>query len=77
MIDQALIAVTGVTAIWLSQQSNDNWKRYACLFGMAGQPFWIYFAYSAEAWGILFNSVLYTYGWWVGIKNNWLTALHH
>jgi len=45
MIDQILIALTGATAIWLSQQKRANLKKYACLFGMAGQPFWFYSSY--------------------------------
>jgi len=72
-MDQFFILITGVAAVFLTQQSEEEWKRYACLFGMAGQPFWFYFAYEAEAWGIFGNSILYTYCWGLGIKNNWLT----
>jgi len=72
-MDQIAIALTGVVAIWLTQQSNDGWKGYACLFGMAGQPFWFYAAYSAEQWGILILTLFYTYSWILGIKNNWLS----
>jgi len=75
MIDQFFIAITGVTAIWLTQQGNEAWKKYACLFGMAGQPFWYYSAYTAEQWGILVLCVFYTYAWWLGIKNNWINNL--
>lgn len=71
-MDQIAIALTGVVAIWLTQQSNEGWKRYACLFGLAGQPFWFYAAYSAEQWGILILTLFYTYSWILGIKNNWL-----
>ena len=34
MINQIMLALTGVVAIYLTQQSNDNLKRYACLFGI-------------------------------------------
>lgn len=34
MIDQMAIAVTGPVAIWLSQDRRENWRRYACVFGM-------------------------------------------
>ena len=72
MIDQIGIAVTGVVAIWLTQQSNEEWKRYACLFGLAGQPFWFYTAYQAEQWGIFVMSFFYAYSWIIGFKNNWI-----
>lgn len=73
-MEQILIAFTGVTAIWLTQQSKESWKRYACLFGLAGQPFWFYSAWEAQQWGIFFLCCFYTYSWGLGVKNNWLTS---
>lgn len=72
MISQLAIAVTGVVAIWLTQQGNNNLKKYACLFGLAGQPFWFYSAYQTEQWGIFLLCLFYTYSWSLGVKNNWL-----
>ncbi|MBL4940943.1 MAG: hypothetical protein JKY81_04695 [Colwellia sp.] len=72
MIEQIAIAITGVIAIWLTQQDNNEWKRYACLFGMAGQPFWFYSSYQSEQWGIFVLCFFYAYAWYVGIKNNWM-----
>ena len=71
-MDQIAIALTGVIAIWLSQQSREEWKKYACLFGCAGQPFWFYSAYQAEQWGIFVLCIFYTYSWLLGLYNNWL-----
>ena len=71
MIDQIGIAFTGVTAIWLTQQHREEWKKYACLLGMAGQPFWFYSSYVAEQWGIFVLCFFYAYSWGIGIKNNW------
>jgi hypothetical protein len=72
MIDQVGIALTGVTAIFLSQSKQEWLRRYACLFGMAGQPFWIYAAVKAEQWGILALTVLYTLAWAKGVWTHWL-----
>lgn len=72
MIEQIVIACTGVPAVWLSQQPNTNWKRYACLFGLAGQPFWFWSCIKAGQWGIFLLCILYTYSWYIGFKNNWL-----
>jgi hypothetical protein len=71
MIDQIGIALTGVTAIGLSQ-SGPKLQRYACLFGLAGQPFWIYAAWSAGQWGILSLTALYTAAWVKGLYSHWI-----
>lgn len=72
MFNQLMLAMTGVVAIWLTQQGNEEWKKYACLFGMAGQPFWFYAAYTAEQWGIFGLCLFYTYSWFLGIRTHWL-----
>ncbi len=72
-MEQIAIALTGVIAIWITQQGNERIKKYACLFGLAGQPFWFYSAYTAEQWGIFILCFFYTYSWLVGFKNNWVT----
>ena len=43
MIEQLAIALTGVTAIVLIQSGSERLRRFACLFGLAGQPAWFYF----------------------------------
>ncbi|CAB4121247.1 hypothetical protein UFOVP154_58 [uncultured Caudovirales phage] len=72
MIDQIGIALTGVTAIFLTQSKHDWLRRYACLFGMAGQPFWIYSALHAQQWGVLTLTALYTAAWAKGIYAHWI-----
>lgn len=72
-MDQILFAFTGIVSIWLTQQDNENWKKYACLFGLTGQPFWAYSAYVTEQWGIFVLCFFYTYVWGIGIKNHWLS----
>lgn len=72
MIEQVFIACSSVTAMWLTQQHREDWKKYACLFGICGQPFWFYSSYTHEQWGIFVLSFFYTYGWMIGIQNNWI-----
>lgn len=71
-MEQIAIALTGAVAIWLSQDCRDGCRKYACLFGMAGQPFWFYSAYSAEQWGIFALCILYTWAWFKGVRLHWL-----
>ena len=51
-MEQIAIALTGVVAIWLSQDHRIQFRKWASIFGLIGQPFWFYSAYSAEQWGI-------------------------
>lgn len=71
-IAQLGIALTGVTAIFLTQSKSTRVQRYACLFGIAGQPFWIWSAIAAEQWGILAMCALYTFAWGKGVWLHWL-----
>lgn len=72
-MEQIAIALTGVIGIWLSQDKRDSFRKYACIFGLAGQPFWFYSSYHAEQWGIFILCGFYTWAWLKGFKNNWLT----
>jgi len=72
VIDQIGIAATGVTAIFLSQCKSATLRRYACLFGLAGQPFWFYAAITAEQWGIVVLNCLYTAAWAKGAWTHWI-----
>ena len=71
-IDQVGIVLTGVTAVFLSQSRHEVLRRYACLFGLAGQPFWFAAAITARQWGVMLVCVLYTIAWAKGVWTNWL-----
>lgn len=73
MIAQIFIALFGVTAIFLSQSPNEWAKKHACLFGLAGQPFWFWSAISAEQWGVFVLCLFYSVAWARGFKTHWLT----
>ncbi len=72
MLDQIGIALTGCIAIWLSQDARASHRRWACIFGLIGQPFWFYAAWQAGQWGIFALSFIYTASWLKGLWNNWL-----
>src|SRR5262245_27672368 len=71
-VDQIGIALSGVIAVWLTQDERESWRRWACIFGMLGQPFWFYAAWSAEQWGIFALCALYTYAWARGVWTHWV-----
>lgn len=72
MNEQWGIALFGVVAIALTQDPNRGRQRYACLFGLAGQPFWLYAAWHSQQWGIGIVTVLYTLAWSRGVWTQWL-----
>lgn len=72
MIAQIGIALFGVIAVWLSQSPDEGKRRYACIFGLAGQPFWFWAAFSTKQWGILALCFLYTVSWARGFKLSWI-----
>ena len=71
-VDQIGIMLTGVIAVWLTQSTNESRRRYACLFGLVGQPFWFYAAFSAAQWGVFVVCVLYSLAWLCGLWTHWL-----
>jgi len=68
------IACTGVVAIALTQSKDAGVRRFACLFGLAGQPFWFASTYLAEQWGTMALTVLYTLAWGKGFWQHWVPA---
>ena len=71
-IDQIAIALLGAIAAGLSQAQSEALRRWACLFGMASQPFWFYASWQAEQWGIFAVSIIYMLAWMRGFWNHWL-----
>lgn len=71
-IDQVLLGICGVTAIWLSQDHRERVRRWACIFGLAGQPFWLYATFTKELWVMFIICIFYTFSWWKGFNQWWL-----
>lgn len=71
-VDQIGIALTGTVAVFLTQSVHEHRRRYACLFGMLGQPFWFWSAIEAAQWGVTFVTFLYTAAWMKGVWVHWI-----
>lgn len=72
MMEQIGIALFGVTAIFLSQHRSGIARKWASVFGLAGQPFWFYSSITAEQWGIVALCFLYSFSWGRGFYNQWI-----
>ncbi|CAD6562890.1 hypothetical protein ACFQ3P_39890 [Paraburkholderia sabiae] len=72
VIEQALIGLCGALAVFLSQDSRLGWRRWACIFGLVAQPFWLDMAWRAHQYGVLALSLVYTASWARGLAAHWL-----
>jgi len=68
---QILIVLTGVPAIWLVNRK-EKWSKWGCVFGLTGQPIWLYLTYKNGQWGMFGLSMIYTYSWMQGIYFNFI-----
>lgn len=71
-MEQIGIALTGAIAIFLSQDRRESVRKWACIFGIAGQPFWFLATYRAGQWGMFALCFVYLASWMRGFKNNWM-----
>ena len=69
---QLALVIFGVTAVFLSQSKNPQARKWACIVGICGQPFW-YIAAQGQP-GMLVVVTLYTLVWAQGVWNNWLSS---
>lgn len=60
MLIQFALAFFGLTALWMATGHNTRSRRWAPVVGLCGQPFWLWFAISAQAWGLLVLSLAYS-----------------
>jgi len=72
MIAQAFIGIFGMASIWLANDPRTNVRRWACIAGLAAQPFWIYATWQAGQWGIFALTFVYAAGWARGLKHQWI-----
>jgi len=70
-IIQVGVLVFGLLAIWLVYSQNTLIARWAPVFGLLSQPFFVFAAWQAEQYGMLVLSVFYTVSWCRGIYRCW------
>lgn len=67
---QLAIAVFGLTSICFAMGNRPLLRKWAPVIGLAGQPFWAYFAWSTSAWGLGLLVAAYTaaYAWGIWVQ---------
>lgn len=74
ILTQFGIALFGVAAVYLSQDPRPERAKWACVFGLAGQPFWIAETVESGQWGMVALCVVYAFSWARGFHTHWLKA---
>jgi ribosomal protein L37AE/L43A len=69
---QFFLALFGLSAIFCTQHPNTKLRRYAPLFGLAGQPFWLWTTWHSQQWGIFVLCITYTVLWGMGLYTHWI-----
>jgi hypothetical protein len=69
---QIFLAFFGLSAILCTQHPNTKLRRYAPLFGLAGQPFWLWTTWHSQQWGIFLLCIAYTILWGMGVHTQWI-----
>jgi len=71
LILQIGIAVTGLIAITLALDRREERQRFACWFGLLGQPLWLYTTATEAQWGMFALSCAYTFVWAFNAWTHW------
>lgn len=73
------VAITALSllAVWLSQDPNEARRRYACLAGLAAQPFWFAIQWSHGLYLLSALSLIYAALWMRGVRTHWITRNAH
>lgn len=70
---QALLMIFSAAAIGLVTSDDPKRRRWGPVFGILGQPFWIYSAFHSGQWGICVLSIWYTVQWVKAIHTMWVS----
>jgi len=64
-IAQIALVIFGILCAWYAARGNALW---ACVFGLAGEPFWLITSVINRQAGIVLLSILYGGIWAVGLR---------
>ncbi len=72
MLDQAVIGATGALAAWINHDPREAVRRWGCIVGLVGSPFWLYTTCKAGQWGMFACTVGYTFAFLRGVRVYWI-----
>ena len=72
-MSQIVLAALGLAALWMATGRSERARRWSPIVGLLGQPAWLWFAYSVQAWGLFVLSLAYTAVYLRGAWVQWRT----
>lgn len=75
MIAQLCIAFMSLAATYLSLHRLASVRRFACVFGIAVQPFWMATTYASHQWGMFALCFVYGGLWIANAWRNWAAVI--
>ena len=73
LVCNVMIVVTGVPAIYcVNLDVGHKFRRYGCIFGCIGIPFWFGLSIMTQNHGLTVINVAYSISWILGFYNNWI-----
>ena len=72
ILSQSVILLCGLSTVFLSTAEQFHHRKWASLFGMTAQPFWLYDSYTNQQWGILLLSILFAGRWTQVFIRDWI-----
>ena len=73
-MNQLFLALLSLVAAALSQSPYPQHQRYACVAGLAAQPFWLAETWRARQWGMLVLTCFYAAVWALSFYRQFLRA---
>ena len=71
---QLFIALFGLTSLSFAMGHNPILRKWAPIIGLCGQPFWAFFAWQTQGWGLGVLVVAYSLVYINGIRVQWWAA---
>jgi hypothetical protein len=68
---QSVVTALSLLAVGLSQSPSERARRYACLAGLAAQPFWFVIQWSHGLHLLAVLSLVYAAVWLRGVRTYW------
>ena len=73
-MNQLFMAAFGLSSIYMAMGNSPKLRKWAPIVGLAGQPFWAFFAWQTQGWGLAVLVLAYSAVYVRGIVVQWRTA---
>lgn len=72
LINQIILAVADILPDILSQSKKYNIRRFDCIVGLLGEPFWFYYGFKTEQWAFCLLGTIFFFICLYGFYHKWI-----